>query len=291
MAVLPGYDSYTWTNGEGNTLDLTDMTQWRVMPADGFGVPDLDLTIRETPYGDGGQWIFTKVKPRKFKMYIWSLAPDWATQQTRRDALIQAFSPKFGRGTLQIVRANGTTRAIDCTISAGLKFLANGRRGMNRLEEIEFTADDPFFYDPTTTGAVTKVYGGPTGTTLNQVLNFTLGSSNTPLVMNIFNFGDVESYPIFTVTGPATNPTFTNYSTGKVIAYIGYLSAGSVLKLDHTFNNPQVTISGVSAWNGLYSASTFWPLLGGNNTVVYTQVEAGVTTTTTYQFKTRYSGI
>lgn len=291
MAVLPGYDSYTWTNGEGNTLDLTDMTKWRVMPADGFGVPDLDLTIRETPYGDGGQWIFTKVKPRKFKMYIWSLAPDWATQQGRRDALIQAFSPKFGKGTLQIVRASGNTRAIDCTISAGLKFLANGRHGMNRLEEIEFTADDPFFYDPTTDGAQSTVYGGASGTHLNQVLTFTLGASNTPLILTLTNGGDAESYPIFTVPGPATNPTFVNYTTGKAISYAGFIAGGSTLTFDHTFNNPQVSISGVSVWNGLTIWSSFWSITAGTNTVAYFQNETGITNTITYQYKQRYSGI
>jgi len=295
MAVLTGDDTYVWTDGDGVVFSMGDRNQFLVLPGEGFGLSDLELVVRETAGGHGGNWNYTRLKPKKFSLNILAKAANWSDQQFRRQDLINAFSPIKGKGTLTIYRVNGTVRAIDAVIDGGLKFLAAGRRGMSRVEQISFLGDHGVWYDPrVATG--TMAFGTLSGGVLPLTLPATLGTSATPVTTQMANDGDWDSYPVFVIPGPATNPMILNSTTGLYVRYIGSIATGYTLTIDCSFDSPALTITNTvgttsSGWSMLDRTSQFFPIRRGKNAVVYNQDNNYQTNSITYTYKHVFSGI
>lgn len=288
-------DTFIWTDARGITWDFTDPTKWLFKPPDGFGLPDLEIVERQTPFGDGAQWVYTRLKPRDFTLTVVMRAPDWSTAQDRRDYITAAFSTAPGPGTLTVFRANGTARALVCTPKTGLKFNAANQKGMNRLEPITFHASDPSWYDPGVATATTTTWsasGGAFGT-----FPIALGSSNSPLVWQLPNNGNLPTYPVFVIGAGAVNPVVWNKTARRYLRWNGTVAPGTTLTFDCAFFNPLVTITDTngatySGFGQLDATAKFFALDGGVvSTIAYTQDNRSVPVTVTYAYKHRYSGI
>lgn len=83
------------------------------------------------------------------------------------------------------------------------------------------------------------------------------------------NDGDIGTYPIVTITGPATDPSITNSTTSEELQINETLVGGDELIID--FLERTVVLNGtVSKYGSLEpTASDFFDLEPGNNSIVY----------------------
>jgi len=80
------------------------------------------------------------------------------------------------------------------------------------------------------------------------------GVSGVGGVFTLLNAGTAPTWPVFTVTGPVANPTWTNPATGDVIAYTGTVEAGQTLVIDTSPFTRSVALNGVDRLGFLASA-------------------------------------
>ena len=127
---------------------------------------------------------------------------------------------------------------------------------------IQFTANDPLIYSSTLKQAGPVGLPSPTaGLTFNVTFNATFGAS-TGGSMSVTNSGNYLTAPVFTITGPMTNPSITFTSTGQFISFNLALSAGDVLVVDT--GNRLVTLNGTAArFNAVVTGSSWWGIPAG----------------------------
>jgi hypothetical protein len=128
--------------------------------------------------------------------------------------------------------------------------------------QLEFAAVDPRWLTPALLVAGPVAVGGPPTDGLdwgsggldwdNGGLDW--GSSGAGGVLTLTNPGTAPSWPLYTVVGPWTNPSFTDPSTGDVIAYTGLVDTGQVLTIDSSPFTRSVQLGGVDRIGLLSSA-------------------------------------
>lgn len=106
---------------------------------------------------------------------------------------------------------------------------------------------------------------------------------------NINNAGNVNAPLTISVTGIATNPRITNYTTDNYIEINYTLGALDTLLID--MGAKTVTINGSSAMTHLVTGSTFWELESGNNLIGISTGVGGETPTATINWRDAYGGI
>lgn len=75
-----------------------------------------------------------------------------------------------------------------------------------------------------------------------------------------------NAYPIWTITGQATNPTLTNITTGQTITWNGTVPAGQTLTID--MNEMTADLAGANVFE--YISGEWLYLQPGNNSLTYT---------------------
>lgn len=219
-----------------------------------------------------------------------------ALSETRRQ-LILAFTATrlHGPGQLIYSRTDGTQRVIDAYYSEGWD--PDPDCGVHDdVVALSLYCPSPWFRDlnPTSVGrayqAVAQSFLAPYPSVSSDA---TLGTT----IIN--NAGDVEAYPSWVITGPASSITATLNSTGQTwtidpnAAAIGHgnLLAGETV----TFTTDPFSVVGPAGqtWTGAlnWPTATAWPLLPGNNSVTYTVTGSGTGTTITVNFFQRYESI
>jgi hypothetical protein len=119
--------------------------------------------------------------------------------------------------------------------------------------QVEFFCPDPNYYDSTLQTASLPVSVTAPGRIYNRIYNlvYNFGSSTT----NIVNSGWATTYPTITITGPITNPTLGNVTTGQYLNLSGAITNTDTLVIDT--QNKLITLNGVSARNLLSSGVWF----------------------------------
>lgn len=83
------------------------------------------------------------------------------------------------------------------------------------------------------------------------------------------NNGTAETYPVLTLTGPLTNPTIQNITTGDFITLNITIAAGQVVVIDMNPPVPSIILNGTqSLINNKSTTSSFWYLDVGSNFIV-----------------------
>jgi phage-related protein len=100
------------------------------------------------------------------------------------------------------------------------------------------------------------------------------------------NTGNIEMRPIITITGPVTNPTVENETTGLSLTFsnpnqVSYtLNSGDQLVIDLDAHQimyyPDGSSIGASRRNWLVSGSTWWDLPPGTSTIGFSSDDASL---------------
>lgn len=293
-----GFATATYTDPAGTVWPLTDSTRGWFTLADGVsGIDVAPHEITKDAHPRGGS------RPRHVqpveRTIIWPLhvfGADHMEFVTRWRALARAFAATLqdGPGWLEIARPDGTRRRIRVMYETG--FEGQAERGTGIISDsavISLYCPDPFFVDP-----VEVTESREHGVGVDYLVPYPSVSSSQVLgATTLLNPGDVESWPRWTITGPASLVTITNTGTGESWVLdpdAPDIEHGPLLEGEQvtvTTDPPRVTFEGDgSNWLGAlnWPGAVLWPLARGINHVVFQLDGAAAGSRVDVAFAARY---
>ncbi|MFD7584191.1 hypothetical protein ACFV84_01960 [Kitasatospora sp. NPDC059811] len=133
--------------------------------------------------------------------------------------------------------------------------------------DVELFAADPLLYEDTETTAK-LLPTAPRGSVPVFPLRFPFGFMRAGVLFaaqpaELAVAGNTPTWPIFTITGPVTNPSILNRRTGERLTVQLAVPTSEVLVVDTGARS--VTLNGASRYGALSSDSTWFPLRPGGN--------------------------
>jgi hypothetical protein len=193
---------------------------------------------------------------------------------------------------LQVTRDDGAQREIE---ALGVLGPGDDALGFPLWQRTTLTlfCPDPYWQDQSDT-LVTFTNG--TGTrSWWPYYPYDLTPTSTFAIQTVVNSGNVEAWPVWTISGPATNPVLVNVTTGEFVAFIGLsLVAGQVLTLDtreRGENSKRVyDNNGSNMWPYVSPTSGLWPLEVGSNQVLVQMSGTTGATAASLSYRRRWAG-
>jgi hypothetical protein len=190
---------------------------------------------------------------------------------------------RLGPGRLQIARPDGSVREILACYEAG--FDGEPRQGWTYdTAVLALYCEDPYWRDVAPTTVLREFALG--ADFLRPFM--TVSSSRTLGETQIDNRGDVEAWPAWTITGPASSVGATNSTTGEAFTLTHTLLAGQIVGI--TTDPPTVrgpageVLTGSLDWPG----ARLWALQPGVNDVDFQVGGSGPGTRIELSYYQRY---
>lgn len=289
----------TWVDPTGEEWQLTNLDPelgyFTMSGVKGFGAVPAALTTDPMPRG-GARIRHIQPGPRLITWPIFVEGPDHATFQARWRALAKAFTrTKYdGPGILRVAQPDGTIRQIQAVYQEGW----GNATDVVLYDTVVLTlfCPTPWWEDVTETLILREYDAGGAD---YQDPYPSVSSSQTLGATTATNPGDVEAWPLWTITGPASLITVRNDSTGQSwvldpntdgIAH-GNLMLGETVTVQT--DPPIVRGPDGSVWTGAlnWPDATLWPLLPGDNAVTFEVDGSGSGTSVTGTFIARYETV
>lgn len=216
-------ETLEFVNAAGAVLSLSSGNiQW-MYGIDGRGMSP--VSFEETPNRIGSGSVLTELRADARTVMI-PLSITGDTRTVLRDAS-RLLNPTLGDGRLVSQVDAEDERELVCRYVGGLQWAEDMRYGMKQVAS--FRAFDPFWQD-------------------TEDANFAYARNNIepwlpfPPVQavaddffaedNLNNSGDVEAWPVWTITGPTTEVTLTNLTTGRALKIVVALTEVETLIVD-----------------------------------------------------------
>lgn len=260
----------TWTDPEGTVWVLTGPHEeygWLTKPGIG-GWGANPVTIVTDPIARGG--VSVRHQRREPRRLVWPLNIYGETHMEwllRYRALMRAFAmTKYrGPGVLRVTRPDGSGREVECYYEDGFQGEPNENHTFAN-PTLQLLVPAGYWRDATELSVVREYNPGgisylrPYPTVSNGQV---LGASQ------VFNDGDVEVWPSWTLTGPATQLIATNTTTGDSFTLTYTLLAGQQVTITVT---PERSLVRGPAGENLtgsvdFPGAVLWSLLPGLNDV------------------------
>lgn len=236
----------------------------------GFDAPPVTVYSDGTPGIAGAAYLGSHDEARPVFLPVYTVGSTRAEAVSYRRALIASLSRGLNR--LCVAETDGYRRYLDCYYTGG----AEGAEGVDNagllwaIYGLNFVAlDNPYWYGDVVTPSSWVIPNARSFFPLAPAV-FTLSSSQVLGGTLIDNVGEVDAYPVWTLTGPASSltlqlgtRTFTTNST---------LLAGASLVID-TDPRTQTLLdnTNVNRWGDVdTTAIDLWPLPPGVNAVTVT---------------------
>lgn len=293
----------TWIDPTGVEWPLSntaeDLGWFTVDGPAGWGATPVEIVTDPLPRG-GEQVRFIRAKPRRLQWPIYIGADTHQEYTRRRRRLTRAITMTTQRrtpGWLKVQRPNGDGRIIACYYEQGLE--GEGKEDwLWSKPVVQFFCPDGY-WSSLTTLVVERSFtgGGVTPSTTFFSPFFTIGSSQVSTgspddpAVTVVNPGDVEAWPVWTITGPMSKLTAKNLTVGSQFALTHTLAAGQQIVI--TTNRPTVrgpgdtNLTGKVDWFSADGAE-LWPLLDGSNEIQFTVNGAGAGTHIKLAFTPRH---
>lgn len=247
-------DSIVWFDAQGNSTTL--FVQYG---ATGRFAPPAIIHDDEVPGISGSRFREVRHGPREFVLPIMLFAANESAMRTQIRALVATMDPIRGMGRIRIISTLGTTREIQCRVTAGLELDESDANTFTQWQRavVAFKAFDPYFYDITST---TVTYSLGTPATFFPFFPLRLSSSEVFSDATVINTGDVEMWPQWSVTGPGGSPiVFRNLTSGEVLTINYPLAAGETMAVDTRPGFKLITKGdGTNLWPYIDQTSSMW---------------------------------
>jgi len=284
----------SWTDPSGVVWPLnTPSAGWfAAAGAKGLGAVPRTITADERDRGGEGPPRRIQPGPRLITLPLVVVGDTEAQFEDRREALLSAFTGSDLPGQLAVARADGSLRVIDAYYAEG--FDADPDLGITSdLMALTLRCPQPWFRDPTET-TVVNAYSATGGR--NYLSPYPAVSSGTTLGDSaVTNTGTADTWPSWTVVGPASQIVASSTTTGESWTLTpsdpstghGDLLAGETVTV--TTDPPSVRgPSGQNWWGTLNVGAQLWRLTPGVNAVSYAVMGSAVGTTVTLTYTRRY---
>lgn len=286
--------SVTYYTPDGEAYALLDneylfLTDWM-----GLGMPPVQPIGEPTPYVDGVVHRGLYTPPRDFALTVHIVADSLADLTDRAAALRRGLNPYRDRetpGYLRFILDNDAVRHLDC-FPLSFPNDSASRGGITNKIPIMFRAQETWFYDPEAI-TISAELSVDSGVDFPITFPITFAATNIDDLQNINNIGDLDTWPVIVITAPGQNPVITNVTTGKLIDLNGLtLEASDTLTIDMEAATALFwdNSGGTTTNAAITSASSYWPLVRGNNQIhiVMTNGFGASVTVTMYP---RYLGV
>lgn len=288
-------EEVVWSAADGaTTVVLTDEAAgYRVLANGTTGLRSVTYEITASRYAgiDGSTVNAVRADPNEPTLGVLVQANNETDFAARARGLVRAMRPKAGPGTLTVTR-NGVARSLACYCAGGLEgdesvdVTLPGRWWKMLLR---FYAPDPWWYGAEQSFAVGL--GAPVS--FFPIPPVTLSSSTVQgeFTLDLSDADDV-AFPLWTVTGPGTQLTLTNSTTGRVIEVSADLSAGQTMTIDTRQGHQSVRRDdGTNLMGSLGSDPALWPLVDGENVISAQLLGATAESRIEAMYRVRYAGI
>ena len=233
----------------------------------GLGMPDSDDWVTAAPMLHGQRFRGFRIKPREI---FWPILVYGARDQEwidRDGAFWQTMRPDV-TGVWTVTAPDASRRSITCRFSGVTDGYDRDPSAAGVVAYgVTLVADDPFWRGPTVSAGpwsapnAQPFFGGAVGGS-GPLLYVSARSGSGGATVN--NPGDVEAWPVWTITGPATSATVA--VGGAPVGMPFALAAGEVLTID---TDPTV-LAATSSLSGdktraLSAATVFAPIPAGAN--------------------------
>lgn len=287
---------FTWVPADGSTeLLLTDDDaggyQLKAGGTRGLNAPPYRSTRSVYAGQDGTTYdaVFAEERPISLGLQI-----SGATVAQFRDrwrALARAFRPKAGDGTLRMVDEWGQAREIRCRYLSGLE--GDGEAytsGVLGRAVVELIATDPWWVgDETTLGPVSL--GVPANFFPVPPVAPSASSVQGQISVDLSDT-DAPAFPVWTITGPGSNLSLTNVTTGHSLAIDIALTAGQQLIIDTRPRVKSVRLAtGVNAMPKVRGYPDLWPLVESVNDLSVMMTGATAASRIVGVYRPRFAGV
>lgn len=249
----------TWTDNNGTATVLDGSTGILLLnnPV-GLGAPNPANTIDDYIAFDGGVLVRRRYPVRAIALAL------LLEHATRVDTVIAELATILqGPGVLTWADDVHTRSLRNVIYEAGIDGSGDGDRYEWELV-VSMLALDPWWYGPPASTALSTGATTPFDAAIifNSFTPFDGGSAAAAVVT-----GDIEAYPVITVTGPAT--TLTLGSGGSSWSIASPLTGADTLVVDHRPASRGPSKNGAPVdWSLLTEASRLWPLATGTTSVI-----------------------
>jgi hypothetical protein len=266
-------ETVTWIDPAGASTTLNGgsgmFVPWDVS---GRFAPPARFDEEGIPEGDGSRLRAVRHETRDFSLPVWVQAADQGSLRTAVRSLVTSMNPKRGDGIIRVTSPLGDQREIVCRVVAGLEGaerIGDTTGIWAQLFPLIFRANDPYWQDISDTVSGPWTVGSSPGSFFT-LFPVRLSSSEVFSQMTVFNAGDEDAWPVWTITGPGLNPKLKNLTTGKTLDLVSYtIDAGEVVTIDTRptgLNRKTVTSSTDGNLYGLVTGA-LWPFAPGSNSV------------------------
>lgn len=146
--------------------------------------------------------------------------------------------------------------------------------GYIRSQYTFFAADPRYYSDPETVISLIPIQA--LGRTYDRVYDLTYGGGSSG--GSVLNTGNTTTYPVITITGPITNPTISNNTTGQFVTVNTTLLASDSLIID--LYEKTITLNGSYARNLLNNNSEWFGCAPGTTGISFAGSTYTIGTTT-----------
>lgn len=249
-----------WFGWEGSEWDLrTGPVHLTKSGVQGLGSLESEVFTQTTALLDGQRFTGWRARPRVVLLPI--LIGQGATEMewfaTDR-AWWETMRPDKP-GTLQVTAPDGSSRTIQLRFEddGGMQFDRDPTQNRLSVAVLKMVADDPWWKGKPFTQSFSagtdpvNFFGGATG----FGPPFFIGSANTLGVADVFNPGNIDTWPVYYVDGPASE--FDVKIDGRSIAASMAIAADQQLQIDtHPTRQVALLITGGQIVNGVRVGGT-----------------------------------
>lgn len=280
-------ETVLWIDPDGGTLSFSRVE----FDIRGRWFPSLALEEDTVPGQPGQRLRAVRHGAMELALAVWIQAASGSALRTALRAAVRSLNPGRGLGTLRVTTPAGDQRDLDCICVDGLSMtekLGESSTPTDQRLVLAFKAYEPYW--KATSDIVQDFTVGGSPATFFPFFPLRLTASEIAVDATVTNTGDVEAWPVWTITGPGSSIVLRNLTTGRDVTISGFtLGAGETLTIDTRPGYKTVARNdGANLWPYVATASSLWSLAEGSNSV---RMEMATTTSSSalrLSYRTRY---
>jgi hypothetical protein len=277
-------ESIVWIDPDGATATFSKIE----FDLRGRFFPSAVVDEEQVPGQPGGRLRNVRHGPLEFAMPVWVQGGSQTALRTALRALVLAMDPTRGVGTIRVTAPGGDQRDLSCICVDGLSVVEKLGETSNTMDQrlvLVFRAHDPYWRS--TSNSVRTYSAGSSTATFFPFFPLRLSSSEVFAADTVDNVGDVQTWPVWTATGPMTALVLKNLTTGEALTLTVTLTSGETATID-TDAKTLTKNDGTNLFPYLDWSSVLWALRRGSNSIQVELNGGGGSSSVQLSYPTQY---
>lgn len=265
---------------------LSSGNPYRLMMFEGLGEVAAEMHLNKSFAQDGSTHSSTVLSERHPYLQFVLVGKDWEDLSRIRRQATRVFNPK-SKGTLEF--SYGANSYVLKVIPESLPvYSQEDTSGKTQVASVSLVAPDPYWQSAEEYSEEIVTWIGGLTFPLELPTGFATAGEQ---IINVINYGDVETPVTIRIEGKATNPKITNTLTGEYIRVNRIVESGEILEITTGFGDKKVKLEGTSVFHYIDLDSTFFSLNVGDNVIELTTDDLSDSAKISIAYKYRYLGV